>query len=100
MKLSLFTGTQDQMVQLCSSDWPLDQLAADIVSSIPNDTYVLTGGGGQTCGQIDPMSITVVVNGIPRPPADWNYDAGSCTVTITNDVPVIGDNVVIVYDNV
>jgi hypothetical protein len=100
VKLAQYTNTQDQMIRTCDTDWPLDQLASDIVSSIPNDTYVLTGGGGQTCGQINPATITVLVNGIPLQAADWNYDVGTCTVTITNNIPVIGDNVVIVYENV
>jgi hypothetical protein len=99
IKLALASGTQDNIVQICLPDWPLDQLAADITSGIPNDLYVLDGSPSGTCGQINPATITVVVNGIPLAPADWNYTAGTCTLQITNNVPVIGDNVVIVYEN-
>ncbi len=52
-----------------------------------------------SCLLIDPATITVVVNGIPMPPADWAYDAATCTLQILNNVPAVGDNVVIVYEN-
>jgi hypothetical protein len=49
---------------------------------------------------IDPATITVVVNGIPMNPADWLYDARSaCTLQVIANIPVVGDNVVIVYEN-
>jgi hypothetical protein len=100
VKLSLLTNRQSSMFSTCTpSPWPLDSLADDIVSGVPNDLYDLSGSPPGTCGQINPATITVVVNGIPLAPADWNYDAMTCVLQITNNVPVVGDNVVIVYDN-
>ena len=32
-------------------------------------------------------------------PADWTYDAPSCTVKILNNIPSVGDNVLITYEN-
>ena len=99
VRLALFTSRQDSMTAICANDWDLDGLASDIVSSIPNDTYVLTGNPAGQCLNINPATIEVLVNAIPMPATDWSYDAPSCTLTITNNVPVVGDNVVIVYDN-
>ncbi|HWB81745.1 MAG TPA: MopE-related protein [Nannocystaceae bacterium] len=100
VKLSLLTETQDSMIALCAADWDLSGLANDIVSGIPNDTYILTGSPAGQCLLIDPTTIQVLVNGIPMPAADWTYDAPSCTLTVVNNIPVVGDNVVITYENV
>jgi hypothetical protein len=32
-------------------------------------------------------------------PANWVYDAFTCTLTVISNIPVVGDNVVIVYQN-
>jgi hypothetical protein len=66
---------------------------------VPNDTYVLDGVPVGNCLAINPATITVVVNGIPMAPANWVYNAASCTLTVVNNIPVVGDNVVIVYEN-
>ncbi len=100
VKLSLASETQDSMTAICAADWDLSSLANDITSNIPNDTYVLSGSPPGTCLLIDPTTILVLVNGIPVPATDWTYNAGTCTLTITNNVPVVGDNVVITYENV
>jgi hypothetical protein len=100
VKLALLTNTLPSMFSICAPvPWPLDGLANDILSSVPNDTYVLDGVPAGNCGMIDPATITVVVNGIPMAPGDWVYDAGTCTLTVVNNIPVVGDNVVIVYQN-
>jgi hypothetical protein len=99
VKLALLTGTLDSMFSICNAPWDLASLADDILSSVPNDTYVLDGVPAGNCAMIDPATITVVVNGIPMAPADWVYDALSCTLTVVNNIPVVGDNVVIVYQN-
>ena len=70
-----------------------------IAAGVPNDTYTLDGNPAGTCLLIDETTIQVVVNGVPLSPADWTYDAPTCTLTIDNNVPVVGDNVVIIYDN-
>jgi hypothetical protein len=41
----------------------------------------------------------VVVNGIPMNPADWVYDPLTCQLQVIANIPVVGDNVVIVYEN-
>jgi hypothetical protein len=99
VKLALLTSSQDSMFSICDAPWDLSGLANDILSGVPNDTYVLSGVPAGNCLMIDPATITVVVNGIPMNPADWVYDAPSCTLQIINNVPVVGDNVVIVYEN-
>lgn len=99
VKMSLYTETQDEMRRLCDADWDLDSLADDIVSNVPNDTYILDGNPAGQCLQINPATIEVLVNGIPMPALDWSYDALSCTLTILQNIPVVGDNVVIVYEN-
>ena len=100
VRLSQFTGTTADMISICDPPpWDLDQLANAIAAGVPNDTYVLDGNPAGTCLLIDPLTIQVVVNGVPMNPADWTYDAPSCTLTIDNNVPVVGDNVVIIYDN-
>jgi hypothetical protein len=98
VKLSLLTETQPDMFSICEAVWDLSALATDIVNNIPNDTYVLQGSPPGQCLNVNPATITVVVNGIPMPAADWSYDAPSCTLTIENNVPVVGDNVVIIYE--
>jgi hypothetical protein len=97
--LSEFTGTQDSMTSICAADWDLSGLASDIVSNIPNDTYILDGSPAGQCLAINPATIVVLVNGVPMAAADWMYDAPSCTLTIVTNIPVVGDNVVIVYEN-
>ena len=99
VKLALLTDTLDSMFSICNAPWDLSGLADDILSSVPNDTYVLDGVPVGNCGMIDPATITVVVNGIPMAPANWVYDTPSCTLTVVNNIPVVGDNVVIVYQN-
>ncbi len=99
VKLSEFTSTQDSMTAICAVDWDLSGLAADIVSNVPNDTYVLDGSPPGSCLLINPATITVLVNGVPMAAVDWMYDAASCTLTILANIPVVGDNVVIVYEN-
>jgi hypothetical protein len=99
VKLSLLTGRQSSMISICELDWDLSGLADDIVSGVPNDLFVLQGSPSGTCGNVDPATITVVVNGIPLSAADWNYDAATCTLQITNNVPVVGDTVSVVYEN-
>jgi hypothetical protein len=99
VKLALLTGTLDSMFSICNAPWDLSALADDILSGVPNDLYVLSGVPAGTCGMINPATITVVVNGIPMPPANWTYDAPSCTLQVIVNVPVVGDNVVIVYEN-
>lgn len=99
VKLSLYTNRQDSMISICQANWDLTGLAQSIAASVPNDTYVLEGSPPGTCLLIDPTTIVVTVNGIPMSPADWTYDAPSCTLTIVNNVPTIGDNVVIQYEN-
>jgi hypothetical protein len=98
VKLSLLTATQDSMTQLCDADWDLSGLATDIVNNIPNDTYVLEGSPPGTCLNVNPATIQVVVNGIPMAAADWSYSAATCTLTIEDNIPVVGDNVVIIYE--
>jgi hypothetical protein len=98
VRLALLTNTEDSMRQICAADWQLDGLAADIVNNVPNDTYVLQGSPPGQCLNINPATIVVVVNGIPLAAADWSYDAPSCTLTIENNIPVVGDNVVIIYE--
>jgi len=100
VKLSQLTGVTDQMISICDTNWNLDSLAEAIASAVPNDTYVLDGNPSGNCAAIDPLTITVIVNGVPMSAADWSYDAPTCTVTINNNIPVVGDNVVIIYDNV
>ncbi len=100
VKLSQYTGTTADMISICDPPpWDLDQLATAIASNVPNDTYILEGNPVGTCLGINPATIQVVVNGVPLAGADWSYDLLSCTVTIDNNVPVVGDNVVIVYEN-
>jgi hypothetical protein len=99
VKLSLLTGTQDRMVNICDADWDLTGIADDIVNNVPNDTYILEGNPSGQCLLINPATIEVLVNGIPMAGADWAYDAPSCTLTILQNIPVVGDNVVIVYEN-
>ncbi len=99
VKLALLTDSLASMFSICDAPWDLSGLANDILSGVPNDLYVLEGVPAGTCGMINPATITVVVNGIPRPPAHWTYDAPSCTLQIVTDVPVVGDNVSIVYEN-
>jgi len=100
VKLSQLTGTTADMISICDpTPWDLDDLATAIGNNVPNDTYVLGGNPVGTCLLIDEMTIQVVVNGVPLNGADWTYDAPSCTVTVNNNVPVVGDNVVIVYEN-
>lgn len=99
VKLALLTNSLDSMFSICDAPWDLSGLANDILSGVPNDLYILSGVPAGTCGMINPATITVVVNGIPMPPADWTYDVPSCTLQIVNNVPVVGDNVVIVYEN-
>jgi hypothetical protein len=99
VKLSLYTNVQDQMIPICNMNWNLAGLASAIASNVPSDTYVLDGTPPGNCAAINPATISVVVNGIPMNAADWSYDAPSCTVTINNNVPTVGDNVVVVYDN-
>jgi hypothetical protein len=98
VRLALLTTTQDSMTQICAANWDLSSLAEDIASGIPNDTYILDGSPPGQCLQINPATIQVVVNGIPLANADWMFDAPSCTLTIQNNVPVVGDNVVIIYE--
>jgi Putative metal-binding motif len=98
--LSELSETQDSMTAICAADWDLSALANDIVNNIPNDVYVLSGAPVGQCLLIDPTTITVLVNGIPMAAADWSYDAPSCTLTVVNNIPVVGDNVVITYENV
>jgi hypothetical protein len=97
--LSEYTETQDSMTAICANDWDLSGLAEDIVSNIPNDTYILDGNPSGNCGAINPATIVVLVNGVPLAGVDWNYNAGTCTLTVVNNIPVVGDNVVIVYEN-
>jgi hypothetical protein len=101
VKLAEFTDTQDSMFSICEPDWDpfLTTLANDIVSGVPNDLYDLAGNPPGNCALIDPATITVIVNGIPLAPADWVYDNVACQLQVVNNVPVVGDNVVIVYDN-
>jgi hypothetical protein len=99
VKLALVTGTLSSMFSICNAPWNLSDLANNILSSVPNDTYFLEGEPAGNCGMINPATITVVVNGIPMNPADWTYDALTCTITVLNNIPVVGDNVVIVYQN-
>jgi hypothetical protein len=99
VKLAQLTGTLGSMFSICNAPWDLSGLANDILSSVPNDTYILEGEPAGNCGMIDPATITVVVNGIPMNPGNWLYDAFTCTLTIITDIPVFGDNVVVVYQN-
>ena len=99
VKLAQLTDTLPSMFSICDAPWDLSGLATDILSGVPNDLYILEGVPAGNCLMIDPATITVIVNGIPMPAADWTYDAASCTLQILNNVPVIGDNVVIVYEN-
>ncbi|MCX4247231.1 MopE-related protein [Paraliomyxa miuraensis] len=98
VKLALLTDTQDSMFSICDAPWDLSSLANDILSGVPNDLYLLSGSPPGTCGMINPATITVVVNGIPLAPADWTYNPGTCVLQVVNNVPVVGDNVVIVYE--
>ena len=98
VKLSLLTNRQANMISICDADWDLSGLATAIATAVPNDTYVLEGEPAGNCGCIDDLTINPTVNGVPANPADWSYDAPSCTVTFNNNVPTVGDNVVIVYD--
>ena len=100
VKLSLLTGRQADMIDICDADWDLSGLATAIANSVPNDTYELQGEPAGNCGCIDPLTINPTVNGVPANPADWSFDAGPpiCTVTFNNNVPTVGDNVVIVYE--
>ncbi|MBC8071046.1 MAG: hypothetical protein IAG13_22165 [Deltaproteobacteria bacterium] len=100
VQLSELTATQDAMTAICAADWDLSALASDIVNNVPNDIYVLSGAPVGTCLLIDPTTIAVLVNGIPMAAADWSYNAGTCTLTINNNIPVVGDNVVITYENI
>jgi len=99
VKLSEFTETQDDMTAICANDWDLSGLAEDIVSNIPNDTYILDGSPSGNCAAINPATIVVLVNGVPMAAIDWVYDVPACTLTVVNNIPVVGDNVVIVYEN-
>lgn len=100
VKLSQYTGTTADMISICDAPpWDLDQLATAIASNVPNDTYVLDGSPVGNCLAINPATIQVVVNGVPLAAVDWSYDLLLCTVTIDNNVPVVGDNVVVVYEN-
>ncbi len=99
VKLSLLTSTQDSMTNICDADWDLSGLATDIVNSVPNDTYVLDGSPAGQCLAINPATIIVLVNGVPMAVLDWMYNAATCTLTIIDNIPVVGDNVVIVYEN-
>ena len=100
VKLSQYTNRLSAMFSICDpAPWDLDSLADDIVSGVPNDLYILSGSPAGQCGQINPATITVVVNGIPLASTDWTYDVPSCTLQILDNVPVVGDDVVIVYDN-
>jgi hypothetical protein len=99
VKLSLYTGVQSEMTPICSANWDLAGLATSIANNVPSDTYVLEGSPAGNCASINPATISVIVNGVPMNPADWSYDAPSCTVTINNNVPTVGDNVVIIYEN-
>ena len=99
VKLSLYTSVQDQMINICDADWDLTGLADAIANNVPSDTYVLDGTPSGNCLAINPATISVIVNGVPMNAADWTYDAPSCTVTIDNNTPTVGDNVVIVYEN-
>ncbi|MCX4241977.1 MopE-related protein [Paraliomyxa miuraensis] len=99
VKLALYTNTLPAMLSICDTPWDFSALADAIIASIPNDLYVLQGSPPGTCLMIDPSTITVTVNGIPLAPADWTYDAASCTVRIVNNVPGVGDSVSIVYEN-
>jgi hypothetical protein len=98
VKLSYLTGRHPDMISICAADWDLSGLATSIANSVPNDTYLLDGEPAGNCLCIDDMTINPTVNGVPANPADWSYDAPSCTVTFNNNVPTVGDNVVIVYD--
>jgi hypothetical protein len=99
VKLSRHTDRLAQIRAHCAPDWDLAGLAEVIVSGIPSDTFVLDGSPPGQCLLIDPSTITVLVNGVPRNPADWTYDALTCTLRITTNPPVVGDTVVIVYEN-
>jgi hypothetical protein len=99
VKLAQLTETLDSMFSICDAPWDLSGLADDILEGVPNDTYILDGVPVGNCGMIDPATITVVVNGIPMNPADWIYDPPSCTLQVVANIPVVGDNVVIVYAN-
>ncbi len=99
VKLSLLSETQDSMTAVCAANYDLSGLAQDIVNNIPNDTYVLDGNPAGNCLAINPATIEVIVNGIPMNGADWNYNAATCTLTIVNNIPVVGDTVNIVYEN-
>lgn len=100
VRLSQTTGTTADMISICDPPpWDLDELATAIASNVPNDTFVLGGNPVGNCLAVNPATISVVVNGVPLAGADWSYDALACTVTVTNNVPVVGDNVVIVYEN-
>jgi hypothetical protein len=98
VKLAQMTNSLDSMFSICDAPWDLSGLANDILSGVPNDLYILEGAPPGTCGMINPATITVIVNGIPMNPADWVYDIPSCTLQVVNNVPVVGDNVVIVYE--
>jgi Putative metal-binding motif len=99
VKLALLTDTLDSMFSICDAPWDLSGLAENILSGVPSDTYILDGVPVGNCGMIDPATITVVVNGIPMNPADWIYDPLACTLQVIANIPVVGDNVVIVYEN-
>ncbi|MCA9649271.1 MAG: hypothetical protein KC501_05145 [Myxococcales bacterium] len=99
VKLAQVTNTLPSMFSICDAPWDLSGLANDILAGVPNDLYILDGVPPGSCALIDPATITVVVNGIPMPPGDWSYDPLTCTLQILNNVPVVGDNVVIVYEN-
>jgi len=99
VKLALLTDTLDSMFSICDAPWDLSGLAENILEGVPNDTYILDGVPVGNCLMIDPATITVVVNGIPMNPADWIYDPVACTLQVIANIPVVGDNVVIVYEN-
>jgi|GEM_PF-2150801 len=99
VKLSQYTNTLPDMRGICDADWDLDGLADAIVSSVPQNKFVLQGSPPGTCGNIDPATLTVLVNGIAMSGGDWSYDAPTCTLTINNNIPNTGDDVTITYDN-
>ncbi len=97
VKLAKTTGTLPDMIPLCSIDWDLSGLGQAIAESVPNDTFVLAGS--PSCGNIDPSTITVTVNGALRGGSDWTYDAATCTLKFVANIPTTGDDVVVSYDN-
>ena len=89
--------------EVIEKGWDVETLEIGDLVSVP---FNVACGRCRTCREqqtgiclnVNPATIQVVVNGIPMPAADWSYDAPTCTITIENNIPVVGDNVVIIYE--